>query len=88
MALLVNMELAALLATSSRITEAVERLERAWADRRRSSEAREIFRREIMSIQEDFLSFVHRFRFTDVSNQIQPSELYRAAPLDADRRAL
>ncbi len=78
MALLANMELAALLATSSRITNAVERLERRPNEKEGGRAAqRAEFRRELMSIQEDFLSFVHRFRFTDVSNQIQPSELYR-----------
>lgn len=78
MALLVNMELAALLATSSRITEAVARLEKKANERHGGRTARrKQFRAELMTIQEDFLSFVHRFRFTDVSNQIQPSELYR-----------
>lgn len=76
MALLANMELAALLATSSRITEAVARLEQR-TDRQGRAVARAEFRDELTSIQEDFLTFVHRFRFTDVSNQIQPSELYR-----------
>lgn len=79
MALLLNMELAALLATSSRITETVARLEslESHADLAARSEMRAMFRDELTAIQEDFLTFVHRFRFTDVSNQIQPSELYR-----------
>lgn len=77
MALLANMELAALLATSSRITAAVARLEEHKVRGGKAGARREEFRNELRAIQEDFLAFVHRFRFTDVSNQIQPTELYR-----------
>lgn len=72
MMLLTNLELASLLVTSSRISEAVGRLRRD----RSMGAARTRFIDELEGISEWFLTFVHRFRFSGVSNQIQPSELY------------
>ncbi len=71
MMLLANMELATLLVTSSRISEAVDALG-AQPDQ----PARDRFVKEIAGIERDLLNYAHRFRFTGVSNQIQPTELY------------
>ncbi|MBI5113549.1 MAG: hypothetical protein HZA68_16410 [Rhodovulum sp.] len=68
MGLLAHFELASLLAFSSQISRAVGRLDRE-ADRA-------IFEREMAVIEEQFLQFVHRFRFTGVSNQIQAREMF------------
>jgi hypothetical protein len=78
MGLLANMELASLLATSSRISEAVHGLSSrlSGASREERNEQRRRFREEMVGIEEDFLEFVHLFRFTGVSNQIQPTELF------------
>ncbi len=79
MALLVNMELASLLVVSSRISDAVglidQDVSRLWR-KARSTGTQEAFRHNLRQIQRDFLNFVHRYRSTSVSNQIQPSELY------------
>ncbi|MCM5552392.1 hypothetical protein [Pleomorphomonas sp. NRK KF1] len=85
MMLLANMEFASLLATSSRISVAVDSL--SQADRQstelsmkkkaeRSAKAMVRFGHELQKIQHDFLRFVHRFRFVGVSNQIQPTEIF------------
>ncbi len=34
------------------------------------------FRREIKTLREEFMAFTHRYWFTGVSNQIQPSEMF------------
>ena len=71
MALATTMEYASLLATSSRVTGAVRRFtteEPGPAGQRRLQAVME-------SIQRDFLQFTHLFRFTGMSNQIQPTEM-------------
>ena len=68
MMLLANLELAGILAVSGQITQAV-------AEQERQPDARR-FERTMAAIQEEFLQFVHRFRFTGVSNQVQGQELY------------
>ncbi len=67
--LAVHMELASLLATSSRVTSAVR--EFSESD---NAETR-WFQGKMQAIHSDFLEFVHLFRFTGMSNQLQPSEL-------------
>ena len=67
MALLAHFEYATLLSYSSRITRAVEAL-------RTNGEAG--FRERFIRIRRDFLRFVHEFRFTGVSNQMQGKAMY------------
>lgn len=85
MLLLANMEFASLLATSSRISMAVDKLTQAserrdgeTAQQKAESGVRAMarFGHDLQEIQEDFLRFVHRFRFVGVSNQIQPTEIF------------
>jgi hypothetical protein len=76
MVLLANLELASLLVTSSRISEAVARLRRSDDGRGSGNRAHRRFMEELEEISEWFLTFVHRYRFSGVSNQIQPTELY------------
>jgi putative flippase GtrA len=68
MGLLAHFELASLLAFSSQISRAVGRLD--------VGNDRATFQTEMASIEEQFLQFVHRFRFTGVSNQIQAQEMF------------
>jgi hypothetical protein len=68
MMLLANLEMASLLGVSGRITEAMAAQERLPDPLR--------FERAMAAIQEEFLQFVHRFRFTGVSNQVQARELF------------
>ena len=76
MMLLAQMELATLLALSSRITRAVEQLERDRMDDKSSAKAEDWFRKRMDAIENDFLQFVHRFRFTGLSNQLQAHEMF------------
>lgn len=72
MALISHMEMASYLAFSSRVSGTVERASL-------SGSLRDLkFRNSILHIQEEFLRFVHLFRFTGLSNQLQAKELYDA----------
>jgi hypothetical protein len=66
MGLLAHFELAALLTFSSRISRAVET---------HDSDA-EGFEARVEAIEDEFLQFIHCFRFTGVSNQLQAHELF------------
>lgn len=66
MGLLAHFELASLLAFSSRISRAVEH----------NGAHPEPFERSMLAIESEFLQFVHRFRFTGVSNHVQAQELF------------
>jgi hypothetical protein len=68
MALLANLELASLLAFSTRISDTFRRLE--------ASQNRRLFDDGILGLQEQFSQFAQRFRFTGVTNQLQGIELY------------
>lgn len=68
MGLLAHFEMASLLSFSSQISDAVRRL-----DQSRNQAA---FQAEMAAIEEQFLQFVHRFRFTGVSNQLQAQEMF------------
>jgi hypothetical protein len=76
MVLLANLELASLLVTSSRISEAVARLRHDDDGHGSGNGAHRRFMDELEDISEWFLTFVHRYRFSGVSNQIQPTEIY------------
>jgi hypothetical protein len=71
MMLLVQFEAATLLAFSTQISGAIAQFETDNSDRRIAH-----FREHMHAIQEEFLQFVHRFRFTGVSNQIQGREMF------------
>ena len=69
MGLMVQFEKAALLAFSGKITRAVEQ--------KKPGAGRDIvFENRILAIRAEFLHFVHRFRFTGVSSQMQPERMY------------
>ena len=57
-----------LLALSSRITRALDKLG--------DGPNREPFNQEILNIQDDYLRYRHRYHFTGVSSQIQAAEMY------------
>ena len=66
------MEMAALLSTSSQITEAVKVLGRS-----RDADALKTFEEAMFGVQRRFIEFMHLFRFIGISNQI---------PADRDAR--
>lgn len=75
--LLAQAELAVMLSFSSRITLSVCDFEEAQAKSRRNDvDAEECLSRDLQSIERDFLHYVHRFRFTGVSGQLQPAEMF------------
>lgn len=77
MGLMLHMEFAALLATSSRISRAVSDLAAGEREGKESQgRAQAEFRDTMIEIEHDFLQFVRLFHFTGLSNQIQPNELF------------
>jgi hypothetical protein len=74
--LLAQIEMAILMSLSSRITLAVSDLEKERASYRTRNLAEERFTDRLMAIEQDLLQYVHRFRFTGVSSQIQPAEMF------------
>lgn len=75
MGLMLHMEFADLLATSSRITEAVRGYNEG-NDERGDQPGGKSFNKAIIAIKRDFLKFLHLFHFTGLSNQIQANELF------------
>ncbi|CAH0343032.1 hypothetical protein [Rhizobium sp. CECT 9324] len=71
MALMAHMEVASLLGFSGQISRAVQRFGNEVA-----VQSEEKFEHAMAAIQEQFLLFIHRFRFTGVTNQLQGAELY------------
>lgn len=65
MGLLAHFELASLLAFSSRISRAVE-----------LHDSEELFERRMHEIEDEFLQFLHRFRFTALSSHLPARELF------------
>lgn len=76
MNLIVNLEKATLLSFSSQVSEAARRYD--------NSSDVETFREEMRAINQSFLQFVHRFRFTGVTNQTQGVELFDMLRREAD----
>lgn len=68
MGLLLHFEKAALLSFSAQISRAVQRFG--------GVRNRERFAQAMSGIQEQFLHFTHRFRFTGLSNQLQAGEMF------------
>jgi hypothetical protein len=66
--LLMHLELASLLSFSSRITRAV-------AEYDPSARQEERFEQMMHTIEDEYLRFIHRFRFTGASNHLQAREL-------------
>lgn len=71
--LLAQMERAMLLSISSRVTRAVGAYEAFSGD---AADSEEMFAQRLDRIERDLLQYVHRFRFTGVSSQLQGAELY------------
>lgn len=69
MMLLAQMEMASLLGFSGQVSRAVQRYGSG-------TENRAALEKCMSAIQEEFLQFVHRFRFTGVSNQVQAQEIF------------
>jgi hypothetical protein len=80
MGLILHMEFASLLAVSSRISGAVRQLHKKLTDKsdRNDAPAYARFSRSMIGIEQGFLEALHLFRFTGLSNQIQPREMYEA----------
>lgn len=76
MGLLLHMEFASLLATSSRISAAVRKLKETTGGSDRDGRGYEEFRETLIGIEQDFLEFGHVFRFTGLSNQLQAKEMF------------
>lgn len=76
MFLLAVIDKATLLSLSSRISRAVGDFDakRSKADRLATAEAD--LADELQDIERDFLHYVHRFRFTGISGQLQPGEMF------------
>lgn len=68
MGLLLQLEKVSLLSFSAQISQAVVRHGQA--------KDRQAFNREMTGIEEQFLHFTHRFRFTGVSSQLQGEEMF------------
>lgn len=78
MALLTQIEFVSLLAISARISDAVREFRVNRSNKAKESNARAVFKNDILDLQRDFLEFVHVFRFTSVSNQLQAGEMFDA----------
>jgi hypothetical protein len=76
MGLILHMEFAAMLSTSSRITEAVSGFAMVKGEKA-AIEGERRFRQEMIEIERDFLQFVHQFHFPGLSNQMQANELFQ-----------
>lgn len=70
MMLLAHLEMTSYIVFSSRISEAIS------AAAAKGGFKDQTFRKQILHIEEDFMEFVHLFRFTGLSNQVQAKELY------------
>lgn len=69
LALIARFEFMMLLTFSSRLTDAV-------AQRDKCKDGAADFEKTVLTIQDAFLTFTHRFHFTGVSSQVQASEMY------------
>ena len=74
MGLLLHFQHASLLSYSMRITRAVEALD--GSGKHVAHDRNEQFRERMALIEGDFLQFVHRYRFTGISNQMQAREVF------------
>lgn len=72
LSLIVRFETAALLALSSRLSQAVT----AKFEAEDAAKGQDDFEDRILDIQKQFLAYVHRFHFTGVTSQIQGNEMH------------
>ncbi|WP_128292285.1 hypothetical protein [Afifella aestuarii] len=70
MAFVAHLEFASLLALSSRVTKLVDETSK------HKDKEPDRFRNGLLAIEEDFLDFTHRYRFTNVSNHVQAREMF------------
>ena len=68
LSMIARFEFAVLLSISSRLSDA--------ANRFRAKEQKQEYEDDILNIQKDFVGFMHRYRFTGVSSQLQPREMF------------
>lgn len=76
MYLLAVVDKSVMLNISSRISHAVEVYDSARSSRETEASAEDRLMEDMEEINRDFLHYVHRFRFTGISGQLQPSEMY------------
>lgn len=76
MFLLAVIDKSVMLSISSRISSAVEVFDKARSQRVTEAIAEDQLMDAMEDINKDFLHYVHRFRFTGISGQLQPSEMY------------
>lgn len=76
MFLLAVIDKSVMLSISSRISSAVEVFDKARSQRVTEAVAEDHLMDAMEEINKDFLHYVHRFRFTGISGQLQPSEMY------------
>jgi len=84
LSMIVRFENAALLALSSRLSQTVK----ARFECNDETAAAEDFNTRILDVQQQFLNFVHRFRFTGVTSQIQGTEMHDRWRHSLDQDAL
>ena len=74
--LLAYLEHASLLGYSKRLTNIVAIYEKAEGDKTNSCDAEQEFHHQVGELKREFLQYTHQFRFSGVSNQMQPTEMY------------
>lgn len=74
--LLAVIDKAVILMLSSRISAAVEAFDKARCNAAEKAGAESALSSTLQEIERDFLHYVHRFRFTGVSGQLQAGEMY------------
>ncbi len=76
MFLLAVIDKATLLSLSSRISRAVEDYDGDRTDPALKATCEAVLSDRLQDIERDFLHYVHRFRFTGISGQLQPGEMF------------
>lgn len=76
MFLLAIIDKATMLGLSSRISQAIEDYDIARSNLHDSPDRESVLSETMQDIERDFLHYVHRFRFTGISGQLQASEMF------------
>ncbi|SNY91600.1 hypothetical protein SAMN04515647_1829 [Cohaesibacter sp. ES.047] len=76
MSLLAYLEHSTLLGFSKRLTNVVASYEEDRNDKRPDPKVEQQFHRAISDLKREFLLYTHQYRFTGISNQVQPIEMY------------
>jgi hypothetical protein len=74
--LLLTIEFATLIALSGRVSEAVDEMRAEIAKTGRTARIDRRFRATMIEVERDLMEFMHTPRFTNVSNQVQPIEMF------------